>query len=97
MEEKNSVQIGDFNNSILTLKSQPMLSSYPPCEECPIWAKGSSTSNGLAKNEPVVNPINGIFGNPEIPEKKRMEFLRLQSILETFLNCATVTDQQKHN
>ena len=58
-------------------QNQPMLSPYPPCMAGPIWERGSNISNGLAKNEPVPSPINGTFGNPEILEKKMMDFLNL--------------------
>ena len=63
-------------------------SSYPPCVVGPICAKGSNISNGLAKNEPVLNPINGIFGNPEI--QKTTDFYQLTNIFLSFLNCVLV-------
>ena len=48
----------------------------------PICAKGSNISNGLAKNEPVLNPINGIFGNPEI--QKTTDFYQLTKYMFEF-------------
>ena len=81
LEIKKSVQMG-IQQFQFNCQNSAHASSYPPCAVGPICAKGSNISNGLAKNEPVLNPINGIFGNPEI--QKTTDFYQLTKYMFEF-------------